>query len=162
LKPLKYDTDKTKIILDTYDQNSIKSMNIKPMLSKLMSLLDNSKVLVRNFSIVLDQGVAGAAAAAQPAVPSDENAQKKNVTILMEISFPKDISVEQAAHNTLEFADTLRKGLPGRTVTIDEMVGNLTLDKTVQGSSQAKNKDKSPGSDSQEGISKITIKGILE
>jgi hypothetical protein len=165
LDTLKLDPDKTKALLDVYDENYKKSLDIQPMMNALMPMMDHSKFLMKEIAITQENAGANAvvqAAFPSPAGDSDDLSLRKPVTISMEISFPPSISVEQSARNTLEFADALRKRFPGRTITITGMIGDLASDRIVQGKSEKAAPNALPDADIKNQTSKIEFKGMIE
>jgi hypothetical protein len=126
--------------------------------------LDHNKLMLKDISITPVQDGQGVnpvqapppVSGVAPVVP------KTSVVISMTLSFPKDMSVEQAARNTLELADKLRKRFPGHTINVVEMVGDLALDRTVSGTSEKVINNQIPNNQDKVNTSRVEIKGALE
>lgn len=163
LDTLKFEPEKIKLLMDVYDQYQKLNIDIKPTLNALLPLLDPQKFYLKQIEVSQEDKKDSADPYAAPVETLPDGSEpKKKITMHMTIAFPTGVPVEQAARNTLEFADTLRKRFPGREIAIMEMVGDLALDKTVQGTAaKAGQEDKqAPGSDKM--TSKIEFKGSVE
>ncbi len=87
---------------------------------------------------------------------------KPSVTMKMTITFPKNTTIEDAARKTIQLSDNLKEKFPERTITVDQMVGDLSLDKTVQGSSEQVSQNRVEGRLVKDETSSLVFKGPLE
>lgn len=181
LNTLKHDPEKTRVTLSIHDEFANKNMDPEPMFKAIMSQMDRDKVHIKDISIVAEDGVMspsptpGGAPAAQPpgSVPgmgapgqpaADETPKppKPSVTMHMTIAFNEELTVEDAARETNAFQQRLKTRLPGRDIAVDTMVGNLALDKAVEGVSEQLAEGKVEGRLVKSQTSSFTIKGALE
>lgn len=234
LNTLKYDPEKTRVVLGVYDEYKNKNIAVDPILQAIISQLDRQAIHIRELNLSEETAEATvtqyqqAATAAVPTAPgmddgmapdqpnglggspmgnpsmggpamgnptmggpqmmpptgapspqmgmnnapananmAAQDAQtpvlKPVVTINMTIGFSEDMTIEQAAKATNEFVEKLRKRLPGRDVTVNEIIGNLSETKTVEGRSEQVAADRVEGRlVKNDSVSKLTIKGMLE
>lgn len=163
LNTLKYEPEQVRMVLDVYNQYSNKGVNIEPTLKGIIQQLNRDKLLIKAISFEEDKGTTEIV---DPSMlpPPDPNAPppKPRVTIKITLSFMPNTGVEEGARLTNEFADKLRTRFPNRLITIDEMVGNLAVDKTVQGISEQVAQGRVEGRLIKEETSVLTFKGEIE
>lgn len=163
LDTLKQDPEKIRKLMDIYQEYQKLNIDIRPTLNALLSVLDSRKFFLTELNISQEEKQGAAAQLALPVEPlPDGSLPKKVVKIEMTIDFPASLTVEQSARNTLEFAETLRKRFPGRDISIVEMVGDLAIDKTVQGTSQQPGAGEKGAGMTEKKTSKIEFKGSVE
>jgi hypothetical protein len=140
LNTLRYAPEQTKLGLDIYDEFSVRGLHVEPVVEKIISAVDKSELRMKTISIDSNASTSileylqRVASGAPPS--TDPNLQHSQMTVTFEIEFKKDTPVETAARMTNALADKLRGLFPGRNVTVEKMVGNLALDKTMQGISE--------------------------
>jgi hypothetical protein len=82
--------------------------------------------------------------------------------IAIEIGFVPNTSIEEAARQTNALADSLRAAFANSTVTIDKIVGNLSIEQTVQGISEQVSANTVAGRLVNEETSTLTLTGVSE
>lgn len=162
LDTLKYEPEKIKTLMGVYEEYQKLNIDIQPTLNALLPMLNTPKFFLSNIEISQEEKLDASTPAMPPEPLPDGTEPKKKITLQMTIGFAKSIPVEQAARNTLEFADNLRKRFPGREIVIMEMVGDLAIDKTVQGTSQQPGQIAGPGAGAEKMTSKLEFKGSVE
>lgn len=166
LNTLKYPPEQTKLGLDIYDEFDKRGLHVEPILRKITAAIDKSAMMMKeiyvdsNASTSISEYITRAAGGTNPTV--DPAAEKAQMTIAFEVGFADNTPVEKAAMLTSDLAETLRAAFPGRQVTVDKMVGNLAIDKTVQGISEQVAANKVDGRLVKEDTSTIKITGIAE
>lgn len=175
LNVLKYDPEKTRVILNVYDDYKKKSIDFEPTLSAINSQIDKGSIVLEKMDVTVMEGGFDPNApppAAPPPMPASteistplapaETVPKANVVIELKISFGDTVTTEAAARLTNELVDRLKARLPGRQVEIVEMIGNLSIDQTVQGISEQVAQDKIEGRMAEGQTSILRIKGAIE
>lgn len=157
LNTLKYDPERTRVALETYDKIAGKTLHVEPLLEKIVKSIDKSSMILQEIQVeTMDPVVDPVAAAATGEMP------KMQMTVTMKVGFVSNTSVESAALQTNALKDKLRQIFPDHDVTIDTMVGNLALDKTVQGISEQIAANEVDGRLVKEGQSVFKITGAAE
>lgn len=166
LNTLKYPPEQTKLGLDIYDGFSKRGLQLEPVVEKITQLIDKNAMTLKNIHVTSNAGtsildyltqVAGGATSSL-----DPGTDKAQMEVIFEIGFTENAPIENAAELTNALADKLRVAFPGRQVTIDKMVGNLALDKTVQGVSEQIAANEVKGRLVKEDTSTFKITGIAE
>lgn len=191
LNTLKYDPEKTSVMLSVYDEHTKQDLSLDATLNLLMAQVNRHEYHISEITIeenvqgqdveALQQAAIQAitqqrqqeAAMKQPKLPDgsiDPDAPqieivppeaKQVVTVRADLRFNEEMSVEQAARATYEFIEKLEVSFPGRDIILDEIVGNLSEDKTVEGRAEDASGD-SAQSSKKDLVSKFTIRGMLE
>jgi hypothetical protein len=205
INTLRYPPEQTQMTLDVYELFSKKGLHEKPLIEKMVSVIDKSKLIlkkidvksntnesvqniltklangeipspsamfndaqqaIQNINIPNDlsdlTGSDPAAIATEPApiVPPDPDATRMDIAI--EIGFVPNTSIEEAARQTNALADSLRAAFANSTVTIDKIVGNLSIEQTVQGISEQVSANTVAGRLVNEETSTLTLTGVSE
>lgn len=205
LNTLKYDPEKTSVMLDLYAQYKKQNLDVEPTLQKLLTQIDRTKYSIKEITIVENtsetevaalqqaavtaitaqlemaaQAKAAQEQAAQAGTTQDGSGEQGNapaptpepitppetkavVTIKATIGFAEDLTVEDAARETYDFIDRLQNAFIGREIVLDEIAGNLSEDKTVEGRFEETGKGEAKNNSKKSDLtSKFTIKGMLE
>lgn len=160
---LKYDPEKTRVALLIHDEFKANSIDFEPTMRVLNETLDQAHMSLKEIDVT-PFGGGDAAAGAAPVPMSDPSVgtPKQQATIKFTVSFNANTSIEEAARMTNDLAERLKQRLPGRQVAVSEIVGNLALDKAVQGTSEQVGPDKIEGRAVDNEVSTLTITGALE
>lgn len=166
LDNLQYQPEIIKNVIDVYEDYNSKNIDFQPTIAAMIELMDNSKFKLKEFQ-ASTESKEGQSSPSSPPPPQvinpDGTVAKPPITITMTIEFPETVAIEQAARNTLAFAESLRKRFPGRAISIDKMVGDLSIDKTVKGISEKMNNGKVDGKFVEKNSeSTLIYKGALE
>ncbi len=167
LNTLKYTPEQTKLGLDIYDEFSKRSLYTEPVLDKVIKAIDKGKVTLKNIKVVSTASTSiidYLKLLASGTVPPMDNpdAQKAQMTLEMEIGFVPGTQVEEAARLTNQLVESLRTSFPNRLVVVDKMVGNLSIDKTVEGVSEQLAANVVEGRLVKEETSTIKLSGVAE
>ncbi len=167
LNTLKYPPEQTKLALDIYDEFGKRGLQLEPIIKKITQAIDKHAMILKKFEVksTASASIADYLARIVNGTQSsilDPAQEKAQMTITFEIGYTEDAPIESAAVLTNQLVEQLRTLFPGRTVVIDKMVGNLALDKTVQGVSEQIAANKVEGRLVKEDTSSITITGIAE
>jgi hypothetical protein len=130
LNTLQFEPEKIGVIMSVYDEYKSQSLDIDPTVSAIVSMLDRSAVRLKSVRISpkpFDATI--------PAPPPD-TVVKPQADIELRIGFADGINAAHAATATKDFFERLKARLPGRSISIIDIAGNLAVDKTVQGSSE--------------------------
>jgi len=160
------DPEMTRNSLAVYDMFAKNHIDFEPTLKALIPLVPRDKITLRSFSmvpVIEDDGLIGTIADIVMPVEGGVPAETKpRVVMRMEIGFMPDTATEDAARLTNEFVERLKGRFPGRDITVSEMVGNLSADKTVQGVSQQIADGVIDGELVENGTSSVTFTGAIE
>jgi hypothetical protein len=179
--------EKTKVILEKFDEYTQKSMDIDPTLTVLIETLNGEGLLLKDLEITKEADTASNTPASAPAAPMVRPGgrmpggmvgspmmmdqappaepvvvKKPSVTMKMTITFPNNTTIESAARKTISLAEKLKEKFPNRTVTVDQMVGDLSIDKTVQGSSEQVSQNRVEGRLVKDETSTLVFKGEVQ
>lgn len=159
LNTLKYDPEKTRIVLDIYDQYKKKNIDYEPTLNAINALIDKGKITLKSIEMrAASEQIESSAPNMDPNAP----ASKPQAIIEFKIGFNESMSMEEAANLTNSLVETVKTRFPGRKVELIQMVGNLSIDQTVQGISEQVGQGKVEGRTVQQEISSIRITGAVE
>lgn len=162
LNTLKHDPEKIKTIIQLNDRLTLRDIDSEKLIDIVNAVFPKDKMILRNIDITPGD-------AASSTMPKDfleksdsDIKDKGQVMAKLKIAFPDSIAVEAAANETNAFADVLKSRLPDWDIIIDEMVGNLALDATVQGVSEQVGEGKVEGRVVKKQTSTIIMKGVLK
>lgn len=169
LNTLKFDPEDVAEMLKVYDEFDSQDVGIEPSLVAINNVIQKDKIFLRKIAFAPGAGgtgMEGAMASAQAAVNGqaamENKPDKPDVTITLTVTFPETMPVEEAARLTNDLSDRLTLAFPGHAITIDDMVGNLSIDRTVQGVSEQISAQEVDGRlVKRDEASKLSIKGDL-
>jgi len=184
LNVLKYDPEKIRTVITLSDTYSKKNLDAEPFLQSLIALLDRGTMKIKDFNMVeadettakayRDEMAAQAKNAPPPApsavptptpgvAPDAKNAgDKPVVTIKLTMGFNPNLPIEQAATLTNDFVARFKQKMPTYKISIATIVGNLAVDKTIQGASEQLAQGKIDGLFVKDGVSSFVITGALQ
>lgn len=167
LNTLSYSPEETKTSLEIYNQFIKRALRNEPLFEIINKQIDKEKVVLKNIDISSTASTTIAdyikliASGALPPIDMPD-AEKAQMTFMFEIGFIPTLQIEEAARTTNQIVEALRLALPRRVIVIDKMIGNLALDKTVEGVSEQLAANVVEGRLVKEGTSVIKITGAAE
>lgn len=159
-----HDPEIVRTSLDTYDQYAKEHIDLEPTFNAIIALVKRDKMHIREISVVqqIEEASIFDEFAVPEVPPEGAHPEKPKIVVNITLGFPSQANVEDSARLTNEFADALRNRFTGREVTVSEMIGNLSIDKTVQGVSEQIAPDMITGHETKEDTSIIVLKGAIE
>jgi hypothetical protein len=163
LNTLKYDAEKTRIILEAFDKLNAGGFDAEPVIALINSAVPREKAQVKEIKVVPFDPTAldnAQAAAAPPPDPNSPDANKPKMQVELTISFIEGVNIEAAAATTNDLVAALKSRLPNWQIGTKDMVGNLAVDKTMKGVSEQVAQGKVEGAAVKQETSTIVMKGV--
>lgn len=169
LNKLQNDPEKTRSMISLYEEFEKKKVDMEPTLQQIAAMVDRQytrlqEVSIEPVAIVEADNNAASPPPPQPGPdgnPVEQQAPKPTVIIKLTIGFDPDLTIEQAAILTNEFIERVKKQWPDHTITIEKMVGNLSVDRVVQGESKQLGSGRIEGIQVKKEVSSFIITGPL-